>query len=615
MIEDIKLKKGKYDVCIKKLLTIGIPQIDAKIICGQQLLGDGKDCVSKKVSIFSKEHPDWSHDKTIAAAHGYCRSHGLKDAIKPGKISSEIGRLSGISMRKLGSLIKLIKSKKGLKIGHAGILPFKIELPQKNLNRLQTKLERLVTEESKLLTAEQSEQRSQYATYMKKGDSEEQSDEDFIKELEEEISIIIGLNDDLPLRQIEDSIIRYLTPFRLRKNVWVDSTVEVGKANLGMNNIIKAPITLAVEMIQEYRFQNEDGSIRVEKHLKDYDELKMAIIGLNKLYMTVDHKEDWTFIDTIGCVRQIYADDKTRSIRGMGYFKTIALPEVLKDALENGLPFGVSIGFLAELDGPGIFKGVEYNFVQRNIQLDHLTVTVISSPRCPIESCGVNVENQKIVDNMEFTLINKSDNYYNINNILLDFKETIEKQNQEEILGDIMQEDGFKDPSSGKVAGDEPKLYEEMFGKLRKWLAGVTDPDVKSALKAEIIKLFGDNIEMNDKEFEDAIAKKDSKIDTMNSMLKRMLKRDILSFTDKFTTEKLDNMSLEKLEVLSELVSDPDIRTEKKAEIIPIEGKDTKEEEQKKEYKRIDPSSIFLDTNKEFMLDSFIASNFGEKRK
>ena len=150
----------------------------------RELIKDN-ECVSRKISIFSKEHPKWSQEKVAAASHGYCRSHGLKDAIKEGIPSREIGRLSGISMRKFSSLIRLIKSKKGLKIGHAGILPFKVELPQKNLNRLQTKLERLVTEEAKYLTAEQEEQRSQYATYMKKQDTEE----NFTIELEDDMVV------------------------------------------------------------------------------------------------------------------------------------------------------------------------------------------------------------------------------------------------------------------------------------------------------------------------------------------------------------------------------------------------------------------------------------------
>ncbi|KKL55017.1 hypothetical protein LCGC14_2259610, partial [marine sediment metagenome] len=305
-------------------------------------LMDEKDCRSRKISIFHKEHPKWNQDKVIAAAIGYCKTHKLKDAdfIKLIKQQSIVGeeqgsetfrRVSGISMRRFATLIKLIKGKKALKIGHAGILPFKVELPMKNLNRLQTKLEKLVTEETKLLTSEQQEQRAQYAKYMKKSDSD-----NLIVELHDNIVTIIDNNTP---SDAEDEIMNYLTPIEMRDNIWVDSAIEFGKINTGMNNIIKAPVILAKEGIQEYRFQNDDGSIRKELHLKSYPELRKAIRGLDTLHMIVEHKESWNYGDSVGCVRQIVADPKIRAIRGMAYFKKDSLPKYLLDTLMAGLPF------------------------------------------------------------------------------------------------------------------------------------------------------------------------------------------------------------------------------------------------------------------------------------
>lgn len=661
VIGDVKLKRGKYSVCIKKLIRMGIPEVDAKIICGSQLLGDigseeerfdppssqllsmldedeiiedvepSSECISAKISIFHEEHPEWSHDQVVAAAHGWCRSHkNIKDAaliggIKQQKSSRETGRFAGISMRKFATLVRLIKSKKSLKIGHAGTLPFKIELPMKNLNRLQTKLERFITSEASWLTSEQFQQRSQYATFIKKRDAmtdeeKEEFDKKFTEQLEEDIKLILGLSEDKTPDEKEEVILDYLTPMELRNTIWVDSVVEFGKPNFGLNNIIKAPVILAKEMVQEYHFRNADGSTRIEKHFKDYNELKKAVAGIDRLYMIVEHKDSWLYGDTIGCVRQIIADDKLRCIRGMGYFTANSLPVPLKDALDNGLTFGVSIGFMAELGEGGNFNGEIYDYIQKNIQLDHLAICVDSTPRCPIEECGINVKKDEYTDNTEFTLIKKNEYYYNIKSIILDNKETIKNKNQEEILGDIMQEDGFKDPKSGKVIGPEPEDQEQMLTLLRKWLAGVTDPDVKSSIKDQIIKLFGDNIEMVDnKEFETVLALKDTQIDSMQKMLKKILKREVLSFTDKYSDADLDVMSLEKLEVLSEVVSDPKIRKDVKAEIIPIAGEDAEEEEVSEDPmrkpERIDPKSIFLDTNKGFMLDAFLGVNFGEERK
>ena len=515
--------------------------------------------------------------------------------------ATPLKRTSSISLRKFATLIKLIQTKKALKIGHAGILPFKIELPQKNLNRLQTKLEKLVTEETKLLTAEQQEQRAQYAKYMKKSDSI-----DIIPEIEKNIEFIIDNNTPI---DAENDIINYLTPSEFKDHIWVDSGVEFGKINTGMNNIIKVPIILAKEGIQEYQFQNDDGSIRKEYHLKSYPELKKAIRGLDVLHMIIEHKELWNYGDAVGCVRQIVADPKLRAIRGMGYFKKDSIPKYLLDILTNGLPFGVSIGFLAEKGEGGEFDGKTYDYIQKNMQLDHLAICIDSTPRCSLPDCGGNIEKFEAGDNIEFTVIKKSDYYYNINNIIFDSKETIEKIPQEEILGENQHMDDTEDAKP-----DKPEDQEEMLGKLKAWLEAM-HPDKKSSIKDEIIKLFGDSKNMDEKEYVDALAKKDTEINNLSDRFKKIYIKEIKSFSNKFSDAKLDEMSLTKLEMLVDLVSDPDIRKEKKAEVLPMKGEDKKDAEQKDKPKRINPSEVFSDINKEFIMDSFIASNFGKSKR
>ena len=515
--------------------------------------------------------------------------------------ATPLKRTSSISLRRFATLIRLIKGKKALKIGHAGILPFKIELPQKNLNTLQTKLEKLVTEETKLLTAEQQEQRAQYAKYMKKEDSEE-----LINEIEKYAELIVDNN--TPNNAV-DEIINYLTPFEMKDNIWVDSGVEFGKINTGMNNIIKVPIILAKEGIQEYQFREEDGSIRKELHLKSYPELKKAVRGLDVLHMIIEHKDSWNYGDTVGCVRQIVADDKNRNIRGTGYFKKDNIPKYLLDTLIAELPFAVSIGFLAEKGKGGEFEGKIYDYIQKNIQLDHLAICIDSTPRCSLPDCGGNVEKFEAKDNLEFTIIKKNNYYYNINKIIFDSKETIEKKPQEEIIGEKQHMVTTEDAKP-----DKPEDQEEMLGKLKAWLEAM-HPDKKSSLKDEIIKLFGDSKKMDEKEYVDALKEKDSEYSKLSDKFRRIYTKEIKSFSDKFTDAKLDAMSLEKLEMLADLVSDPDVRKEKKAEVLPMEGKDKKDEEQKDKPKRIDPAEVFSDTNKEFIMDSFIASNFGRSKQ
>ena len=524
-----------------------------------------------------------------------------------GEEASPLKRTSSISLRKFATLIKLIKRKKALKIGHAGILPFKIELPQKNLNRLQTKLEKLVTEETKYLTAEQQEQRAQYAKYMKKEDSKEESDE-VISEIMKQIELII--ENHVPEQSV-NGILDYLTPFEMKDNIWVDSGVEFGKINTGMNNIIKVQIILAKEGIQEYQFQNDDGSIRSEYHLKSYPELEKAVRGLDVLHMIIEHKNSWNYGDSVGCVRQIVADPKLRGIRGMGYFKKDTIPKYLLDTLMAELPFSVSIGFLAEKGEGGEFNGQIYDYIQKNMQLDHLAICIDSTPRCSLPDCGGNVDKFEAKDNLEFTIIKKNNYYYNINSIIFDSKETIEKKPQEENLGDNQDMANTEDAKP-----DKPEDQEEMLGKLKKWLESM-HPDKKSSLKDEIIKLFGDNKNMDEKEYVDALAKKDADYKELNEKFRKIYIREIKSFSDKFSDADLKEMSLIKLESISEVVSDPRIRKEKKPEVLPMEGKDKKDLEDKKNEKpkRINPAEVFSDTNKEFIMDSFIATNFGKSRQ
>jgi len=463
----------------------------------------------------------------------------------------------------------------------------------------------LVTEEGKYLTAEQQSQRAQYATYMKKQDSDKGfvnrvvDNVNFIKELELEIAGILDVNNPY---DAEDEIINYLTPSEMRDYIWVDSATEFGKVNAGMNNIIKVPIILAKEGIQEYRFENGDGSIRKEYHLKSYPELKKAVRGLDILHMIVEHKDSWNYADSVGCVRQIVGDDKNRNIRGMGYFKKDSLPSYLLDTLTQGLPFSVSIGFMAEKGVGGIFDGENYDFIQKNMVLDHLAICIDSTPRCSLPDCGGNVEKFEAADNIEFTIIKKNDYYYNINNIIFDSKETINIEPQEEILGDNQDMDEVEDA--------KPEDQEEMISKLKEWLLQMK-PEKKSSLKDQILKLFGDS-DMDEKEYVDALSKKDSEIKGLSERFKKIYISEIKSFTDKFSDADLDAMSLDKLEMVSEIVSDPKIRMDKKPEVLPMSGKDEKDKEQKEKPKRIKPSEVFSDVSKDFIMDAFIANTFGK---
>ena len=146
-LEDIKIKRGKLSVCTNKLVNAGFTIEQAGIMCAAIAIRDEEDETE------------------------------IIDTIDPQKMAKKVTKITGLSMGKFTSLIRIIKSKKGQKVGAAGILPFKIELPMKNLNRLQTKFEKLITSEQEWLTAEEFQKRSQYAQQMKKADSIELTDD------------------------------------------------------------------------------------------------------------------------------------------------------------------------------------------------------------------------------------------------------------------------------------------------------------------------------------------------------------------------------------------------------------------------------------------------------
>jgi len=652
---DDKMKQGEFSVCKQRLINLGLPAEHAEIACSVLLIKkdeddvetddflllftdeeDGKpskECIVRKIKIFAHEHPEWEHDKVVAAAHGYCRKH-QQDAGEPVSIVGIVGgrllqgRISPVTsvpLRQLTNIINIIKNTKGLKVGHAGIMPFLASLPMKNLNRLQTKLEKLTTAEQKNLTAEELTRRKAYARQMKKD------------------------------------------------SVWMNDQIVIEKANTGLNNIIKAPIILAREMTQEYVFRKNDGSIVKEMHFKPYNELKMAIQDLEELPMLIEHHDSWEDDQIIGYVKDFVADDELRAVRGTGYFLESKCPTVLLDMLRSFEMVGVSIGFMASLGESGVFEGIMYDHAQKEIILEHLAICLESVPRCPLGKCGVNILDGKeyvyfiqgaedsikigrsndpdrrlmelqtaspielkfikviegdekleseihtrfgksnirgewfkpskrlleFIDNLEspkypeFTIITKDNYYYNINELIFDAQEetSIGINSESEIKSDNM-EDSFADPKSGKISGDEPKDLETMLERLRKYMHGESDLLKRNfAIQKvkEILRMTDEGEEedsaqkgedMDQKEFEDAIAAKDRKISELSAILKEMLISEIKQFADAKQVEKLklDEKCVPELKIIRDTILTYDLPKSEPETIPEVSPEEHKQE-------------------------------------
>jgi len=508
-------------------------------------------------------------------------------------MSSVLQRSTSLSLSRFATLIKAIKVRIGLKVGAMGILPQSVILPMKNLNRLQTKMEKLITAEAQWLTSEQLEQRTQYARYMRKEDAElpDMNDLEFTEAFND---LYLSIIDYYPNLSAEDAIDRTFMPPQ-GDNAWIMSNEsEIISMNDGLNNIIKAPIILAKEMIQPYFITDEKtGEVRTEIHFKPYSELKLAADRFKRydsLDIILEHQDWYDEEHLMGKVKNIRADDKTRTIRGMGYFYENKLPQGLKDSISAGEIIAVSIGFLAKLGDGGDWNGQKYDHRQTNILLRHLAIILDAVPRCPEDVCGINLKDAHDQNKSKHFIIKKEDNYYI--NICKVFKDSETETNKESIIKKqeekIMHED-----SEGKIKGDEPDDLEAILIRLRKFLEGNALDENATAriLSAVGIKSKGDS-EMEEKEFNDAIAKKDSEIEALKVIItdakeiigkyeedKRMdLISKIKKFGNKYTDEELQKKDIDTLNIIAE------------------------EMEEKIKGKRIDFSKVFDDVNKEFGL-------------
>ena len=168
----------------------------------------------------------------------------------------------------------------------------------------------------------------------------------------------------------------------------------------------------------------------------------------------------------------------------------------------------------------------------------------------------------------------------------------------------------------GHIAGDEPDDLEAILTRLRKFLAGTVDTSNYTAriLAALGIKKKSDS-EMDEKEFQDAIAKKESEIETLredltlaDSKIKVFEEKERLNyikiikkFGDKYSDEELEKKDLKSLEDTADAVT-RFAPSNEKTETVPMGSKTPKEEIVK--TKHIDFSRTFDYVRSEFDMGS-----------
>jgi len=493
------------------------------------------ECTSLKIPLFKKEHPEWTYEHIVAASMGYCKDH-LKDEMT---VNPE--RSVSTPRVRAGKIVKSLKIKTGLKVGHMGLNPMLSELPMKNPNTLQTKMEEVITAEASWLTAEEEEKRAKYARMVKKGDAKHVT-------LGDVFDTIILNSPEVSNEEILEVLDwAYGDSVEMLPSVFIVAEAMLDSVNTGLNNIIKINVTLASELVQPYDkvvkddddnvIFNNNGrpKIRREYHFKPYEELKKAIIGIDKLPVIIEHQDSVYKENTVGCIRNLRADDSTRSIKGIAYLIESKLPAGLIDALRRGLIIPVSIGFWARLGGSGTHLGEFYDFTQEGIILHHLAICLRSKARCAAPLCGLNVDSIDEKINNEIVFIKKEDDYFNIdkNN---DKKETNNEYQKSNFEGSIMAKEDQSDAED--YSQNFPKDIEAFISSLVGFLKGTVVEDrsqiterILSALKdAQLIEQKNEKVKdsMDDKDLikliqdsiNSAIQKKDEEIDTLRNEMK-----------------------------------------------------------------------------------------------
>lgn len=501
--------------CTQKLIALGFNPNDARVICATKQINLDTVSVPQDFqikTIYKQKHKPKKKVKAKVETLEEKRKRKEKEKAKIEEIHArrlpEEKRKLGLPKAEAQTRTHFSPEKRG---GQS--LPLEVPMrPPKSQNKLQVKMEKVQTEEEKFKTQEELARRATYARVVKKRDA------------------------------------------------FVHDSIDVGNYNR-LNNVTKVVVTLAKEMIQPYY----GGKAR---HFKPFTELARAIINLDSLPIIIEHI-DYGPDDIIGYVKEFWADEKDRSIKGYAYITDSKLPSALLAMIKLGSPIPVSIGFWADLGPAGAWGGQPYDAFQKNITLDHLAVVVKSNARCGVDDgCGFNIDSinpeHLIYDAFknvhEYYLINKDTILENsviseeksIDNLLANTGDNMENQNTDAdveitslIYNDkeyvLQEEEKTEDAQFGKQkhksdeTGDD---LEALLTRLWKFIGGIAAPEAKNEVIRRIKSAMSnfeahgsgsgkdsetkdsqkdEVINMDEKEFEEKLAVKDAALDEMKA--------------------------------------------------------------------------------------------------
>lgn len=368
------------------------------------------------------------------------------------------------------------------------------------------------------------------------------------------------------------------------------SSVLVGKGSQLNNHRLKVPVILAKEMVQHYhksefpsfiQDQFPEGSEFIPV-LKPYEELKKAIVGIEKLPINLDHHwvdDPLSDVGIVGHVQDLKACDERRLIHGVAYIDSRKLSPSLVNRIKTGLIVDVSIGGSTMFSGGGVFDGKKYVLKQINLKLNHLASLEHDPGRCPAGICGLNMDSAKNISG-DLSAILKDGKSGKIMTTSFQFFTDIDQVSSAimEKLTTIRPIYGSdstinKKYESEKITKKKVKLMEEKdilklqqnFADAQQELATIRDKQSTEA-SHEVTKLSTQLAEVNDQikikdaqieKLEADIKIKDGKLDKIDADKKAALVSKLFMVRDaknepRYKKADLEAKSLETLEIMDE---------------------------------------------------------------
>lgn len=191
--------------------------------------------------------------------------------------------------------------------------------------------------------------------------------------------------------------------FNLTRKIAFDTTTLDDKILVDDDNHLVMPAVIASEIVQQY----EDGwaykpANELEKMAKVASAVGTAPVkilehpGPETSYLLAKQSDVYGRAENFSYVKNL-KDPKTgrpmrRGVRAdIRWFKD-RVPEKVLTQIRNASLRDVSIGFTFDADNtPGVWNGTNYDYVQRNIFLNHVAAP-IEKGRCPGPICGIGVD-------------------------------------------------------------------------------------------------------------------------------------------------------------------------------------------------------------------------------